>query len=112
MTELATPTDIPRITLTNGFVAIQVYAQDNGENNNQGIRRYTGTVLGQRKNSKGFHDYAVWSMWYDERDEDWECNGGDYFDDLDQARYQFGLRLMRNCWGATLRAMKDRGKEI
>lgn len=108
---LAPKPEIPPITLQNDFVAIQVYAQDNGDTHYQdGLHRYTGVVLGKRKRSKGFHDYATWSMHF--HDDAWECNGGDYFDDLDLARYNFGLKLMRNCWGATLRAMKDRGREI
>lgn len=99
--------EIPPVKLSNGFIASQVYTQDNGLLSYQdGTHRFTGVVLGTRVQTKGFHDYATWSMWWDTIEQRWECNGGDYFDDLDLARFNFGLKLKRNCWGATLRALR------
>lgn len=97
--------NIPPVVLRNGFMVTQAYVQDNGPMHYQdGLHRFSGVVLGTRIKSKGFHSYATWSTFF--QDDLWECVGGDYFDDLDLARFNFGLKLKRNCWGATLRALK------
>lgn len=109
MEERDRPQTVPMVVLANkGWNPLQTYTQDNGPDHiSEGLPRYIGTVLAQRLAETDNPDrWAVWAMMYNEATYSWDTVSGDYFSDLNQARFCFGWRLHQSCWGATLRGIR------
>lgn len=94
--------------LDNGFTPLQAYLQDDGENYARlGVYRYSGVVLAQRvdEDNPNQDRWATWTLHFEPMTGNWETTSGDYFSEIDRARYLFGRKVAAHCWGATMRGM-------
>lgn len=94
--------------LANGATPLQAHIDLTPE---PGMVAHRGFVLAQRGNK-----FITWECGKEADDEVWDCSTGHYFQDIDQAKYDFGLRVYRalttKANDAVRRAVDQRAREL